>query len=260
MNEEPKESEKTDSVGEAMEELARVVARLRAPDGCPWDREQDHDSLRYYAVEEVYELLEAIEENDDTGMEEELGDLLLQVALHCHRMCSGIGPSRVRRAFWPSGIALSKRKKPVRAAAANRFSTGFLARCPPCCGLRKCGKGRAAPDCSRIRSRRPPRRGAGGSKGSRGRSRWPNGSLRLRPGAEAAAFARRIFSDGAFRNWKSNGAASKRRERKTARLPPIRRRSRRRSALRPVVLLFRRLVSSRVPRGINLRRNLASSD
>ena len=83
MNEEPKESEKTDSVGEAMEELARVVARLRAPDGCPWDREQDHDSLRYHAVEEVYELLEAIEENDDTDMEEELGDLLLQVALHC---------------------------------------------------------------------------------------------------------------------------------------------------------------------------------
>jgi len=62
--------------------LFDVVARLRAPDGCPWDREQTHESLRPYLLEETYELLEAIDAGDDTKMKEELGDLLLQVAMH----------------------------------------------------------------------------------------------------------------------------------------------------------------------------------
>lgn len=59
-----------------------VVARLRAPGGCPWDREQTHESLRPYLLEETYELLEAIDSGDDAKMKEELGDLLLQVAMH----------------------------------------------------------------------------------------------------------------------------------------------------------------------------------
>ena len=59
------------------------MARLRSPKGCPWDREQDHMSLRWHAVEEVYELLDAIEAGDDHELEEELGDLLLQVVFHC---------------------------------------------------------------------------------------------------------------------------------------------------------------------------------
>lgn len=67
----------------AIEELLRVMARLRAPDGCPWDREQDHRTLRWHAVEEVYELIDAIEAGDDHELEEELGDLLLQVVFHC---------------------------------------------------------------------------------------------------------------------------------------------------------------------------------
>src|SRR5262245_4723985 len=58
------------------------MARLRAPGGCPWDREQDHLSLRWHAVEEVYELLDANEAGDDHEMAEELGDLLLQVVFH----------------------------------------------------------------------------------------------------------------------------------------------------------------------------------
>lgn len=66
----------------AINELLEVMARLRAPDGCPWDREQDHQSLRWHAVEEVYELLDAIESRDDHELEEELGDLLLQVVFH----------------------------------------------------------------------------------------------------------------------------------------------------------------------------------
>jgi tetrapyrrole methylase family protein / MazG family protein len=59
-----------------------VVARLRAPGGCPWDREQTHESLRPYLLEETYELLEAIDSGDDAKIMEELGDVLLQVAMH----------------------------------------------------------------------------------------------------------------------------------------------------------------------------------
>src|SRR5262245_64216885 len=59
------------------------MAKLRSPKGCPWDREQDHKSLRWHAVEEVYELVDAIEAGDDHELEEELGDLLLQVVFHC---------------------------------------------------------------------------------------------------------------------------------------------------------------------------------
>jgi uncharacterized protein YabN with tetrapyrrole methylase and pyrophosphatase domain len=67
----------------ALDDLLRIMARLRSPTGCPWDREQDHKSLRWHAVEEVYELLDAIEAGDDQEMAEELGDLLLQVIFHC---------------------------------------------------------------------------------------------------------------------------------------------------------------------------------
>ncbi len=66
----------------AINALLDVMARLRSPDGCPWDREQDHRSLRFHAVEEVYELIDAIEAGDDHEMLEELGDLLLQVVFH----------------------------------------------------------------------------------------------------------------------------------------------------------------------------------
>jgi XTP/dITP diphosphohydrolase len=66
----------------AISELLKVMATLRSPGGCPWDREQDHQSIRFHAVEEVYELLDAIEASDDKEMLEELGDLLLQVVFH----------------------------------------------------------------------------------------------------------------------------------------------------------------------------------
>ena len=67
----------------AINDLLRVMARLRSPTGCPWDREQDHLSIRRHAIEEVYELIDAIEAKDDHEMAEELGDLLLQVVFHC---------------------------------------------------------------------------------------------------------------------------------------------------------------------------------
>ena len=59
-----------------------IIAALRAPDGCPWDREQTHESLKRYLIEEAHELLEAIDQKDDEGIIEELGDVLLQVFLH----------------------------------------------------------------------------------------------------------------------------------------------------------------------------------
>jgi len=65
-----------------MTRLLRIMARLRGPGGCPWDHAQTHRSLRYHAVEEVYELLDAIEAGDDRALEEELGDLLLQIVFH----------------------------------------------------------------------------------------------------------------------------------------------------------------------------------
>src|SRR5262249_24996536 len=59
-----------------------TIARLRAPDGCPWDREQTHRSLARYLLEEAYEVLEAIHADDPHKLKEELGDLLLQIVLN----------------------------------------------------------------------------------------------------------------------------------------------------------------------------------
>ena len=67
----------------ALADLLAITAKLRSPQGCPWDRQQDHRSLRFLAVEEVYELMDAIDSGDDHEMAEELGDLLLQVVFHC---------------------------------------------------------------------------------------------------------------------------------------------------------------------------------
>jgi MazG family protein len=70
------------TAGEWFERLAAVQARLRAPDGCPWDREQTHASLRTYLIEETYEVLEALDSGDDAKFAEEMGDLLLQIVFH----------------------------------------------------------------------------------------------------------------------------------------------------------------------------------
>lgn len=64
------------------QQLKEVIATLRGPNGCEWDRKQTHESLRSYAIEEVFELIDAIDHEDDEGIIEELGDVLLQVMLH----------------------------------------------------------------------------------------------------------------------------------------------------------------------------------
>ncbi len=68
--------------GTSFEAFQEIISHLRAPDGCPWDREQTHESLRTHLIEEAYEALEAIDSGDFGAIQEELGDLLLQIVLH----------------------------------------------------------------------------------------------------------------------------------------------------------------------------------
>ena len=66
------------SAGAAFDRLVEIMARLRAPGGCPWDREQNFDTIKPYLLEETYEVMDAIDTRDFEGLAEELGDLLLQ--------------------------------------------------------------------------------------------------------------------------------------------------------------------------------------
>src|SRR6185503_4526918 len=71
-----------DSLGARFERFVELVRRLRAPGGCPWDREQTHVSLKPMTIEEAYEVLEAIDQGDDHELAGELGDLTLQAVFH----------------------------------------------------------------------------------------------------------------------------------------------------------------------------------
>ncbi|AZR74572.1 nucleoside triphosphate pyrophosphohydrolase [Anoxybacter fermentans] len=88
--------------------LLKIMARLREPDGCPWDRKQTHASLKPYLLEETYEVLEQLEKENLEGLKEELGDLLLQVVFHAQiadeegnfsikEVISGISDKLIRR-------------------------------------------------------------------------------------------------------------------------------------------------------------------
>jgi len=72
----------TASANELFDELVRIMTRLRGEDGCPWDRQQTHESIKPYFVEETYEVLEAIDEGNAGKLCEELGDVMLQVVFH----------------------------------------------------------------------------------------------------------------------------------------------------------------------------------
>jgi MazG family protein len=80
----PRKAPKQEKVtaGEWFERLVALQARLRAPNGCPWDREQTHATLRTYLIEEAYEVLDAMSSGDDAKFANEMGDLLLQVVFH----------------------------------------------------------------------------------------------------------------------------------------------------------------------------------
>ena len=69
-------------MSQAFDDLVSIVARLRAPDGCPWDQRQTHESLKPYLIEEAYEVIEALDRDDPNQLRQELGDLFLQILLH----------------------------------------------------------------------------------------------------------------------------------------------------------------------------------
>ena len=77
-----KMAERFDSDSYTVADLLEIMKILRAKDGCPWDKEQTHESIRKNLIEETYEVVEAIDNSDDALMREELGDLLLQVVFH----------------------------------------------------------------------------------------------------------------------------------------------------------------------------------
>ncbi|MBI5408183.1 MAG: nucleoside triphosphate pyrophosphohydrolase [Nitrospirae bacterium] len=90
------------------EDLVNIAAKLRAPEGCPWDREQTRETLKPFLVEELYELIDAFDDNDTRGIKEELGDLLFQIVLQSqlakeegqfdvHDVVDGIARKMVRR-------------------------------------------------------------------------------------------------------------------------------------------------------------------
>ncbi len=87
--------------------LVQIIADLRGPEGCPWDLEQNHLTLAPYAIEEVHELVEAIEQKDDQHMCEELGDVLFQVVLHSRL-------AEERKKFDLSSVIESISKKIIR--------------------------------------------------------------------------------------------------------------------------------------------------
>jgi MazG family protein len=82
------------SAGEKFQKLMEIMARLRAPDGCPWDREQTFDSIKPYLLEETYEVLDAVDARDWIGLREELGDLMLE-AVFFAQMAAEAGHFRI---------------------------------------------------------------------------------------------------------------------------------------------------------------------
>lgn len=82
LEEKSQDKKVSQSLSRAFIKLIEIMKRLRGPDGCPWDKEQTHESLVKYLLEETYEVLEALEQGNEEAFKEELGDLLLQVVFH----------------------------------------------------------------------------------------------------------------------------------------------------------------------------------
>ena len=76
------ETDQKPTTGEKFERLVQIMARLRGPGGCPWDREQNFDTIKPYTLEETYEVLDAIDKRDWAGLAEELGDFILQAVFY----------------------------------------------------------------------------------------------------------------------------------------------------------------------------------
>jgi MazG family protein len=114
--------------GKNFEEAVAIMARLRAPGGCPWDREQSFDSIRKYTLEETYEVFDAIERRNWTDLKEELGDLLLQVLFYSE-MASEAGDFTIAEVIEGLNRKLVRRHPHVfgdeAAAAAGNVAQGL---------------------------------------------------------------------------------------------------------------------------------------
>lgn len=145
----------------AIFQVLDIMGRLRGPKGCPWDRQQTHRSLRYHAVEEVYELLDAIEAGDDHQLLEELGDLLLQVVFHAqlaqergafdfeavtrhladkligrHPHVFGSAQVKSVEAVWAQWDKIKHAERLAPRTNGLRCWMASPSICPPCCGPR----------------------------------------------------------------------------------------------------------------------------
>ncbi len=109
------------------DELVSIMARLREPGGCPWDREQDHKSIVPYLIEEAYEVVEAIEKSDDDDLKEELGDLVLQVVFHA-RMAEERGAFDIRDVLKGICSKLIRRHPHVFGDGVNVSGSGEVLR------------------------------------------------------------------------------------------------------------------------------------
>ena len=195
----------------AINDLLSVMTKLRSPTGCPWDREQNHLTLRRHAIEEVYELIDAIEAGDDIELAEELGDLLLQVVFHCQlahergvfdfeKVTRRLVDKLIRRhphvfgdvvattKFGPTGKKSSTRKNTAPSTNANPPWTAFPNTCPPCCVRKNCSRKPAKANCS------PPNRRANRSPPRARRRRSARNYSRSSPPPRRAVGARRSCS------------------------------------------------------------------
>jgi NTP pyrophosphatase (non-canonical NTP hydrolase) len=149
----------------AINDLLKVMAKLRSPGGCPWDLEQTHKSLRRHAIEEVYELIDAIETGDDHEMAEELGDLLLQVVFHCQLAGErgAIDPPSSTR-FWKNqgqkrGRGLGELgKNQARRKARNQTRAVFRTRRNSKASACVTARGKIGEESAQGFCRRPPRK------------------------------------------------------------------------------------------------------
>jgi NTP pyrophosphatase (non-canonical NTP hydrolase) len=176
-----------ESVNELFGELVRIMARLRGENGCPWDREQTHQSIKPYFVEETYEVLEAIDEGDADKLCEELGDVMLQVVFHARMaeeaalfqigdVLRAINEKLVRRHPHVFGTVQADTAQEVlfnweqikKTERQNAKGHASRANCRPCCG----------PTGSR---KRPPASASTGRKSVTSSQRWRRSSGSFAP-------------------------------------------------------------------------------
>ena len=132
------------TTGERFERAVSIMARLRAPGGCPWDREQTFDTIKPYTLEETYEVLDAIDRRDYAGLSEELGDFLLQAVFYA-QMANEQGRFSIADSLESINAKLVRRHPHVFAAGDAKTPDEVLARWEEIKGEEKREKGHPEP-------------------------------------------------------------------------------------------------------------------